>query len=183
MKKLLGVILGIIVGTHLIGALGLGAIFIAKKYGWIPADLPSRREPSLSHKLARANSGIIHGVLVTAYDGHDAECVAQYASLPEPHVTAKGIDVDTPGIAADFDVFPPGTKITILQLGETFTVDDTGKAMRDDAEQGIYHLDLRVPAYYEDERSPEEARRLAHERAKQFGRQLMTIVVELPDSR
>jgi 3D (Asp-Asp-Asp) domain-containing protein len=58
--------------------------------------------------------------------------------------TATGRNANHPGIAADFATFPPGTEIFIPGKG-TFKVDDTGGAMRQDAKQGIRHIDLRIP--------------------------------------
>jgi 3D (Asp-Asp-Asp) domain-containing protein len=62
--------------------------------------------------------------------------------------TATGRNANLhPGIAADFKMFPPGTKIYIPGKG-SFPVDDTGGAMRRDAKKGIRHIDLRIIPHY-----------------------------------
>ncbi len=144
---------------------------------------------SPTKKLSQVTPGIIPDVLVTAYDPYDKICVGPYAHEvpflpPSPcWVTSNGADAETPGLAADLSVFPLGTKVSLPGLG-TFVVDDTGEQVQLDAANGIYHLDLRMPADYKKfPGAPKKAREMAHVRATDFGAPRMVIEVEPPDER
>lgn len=54
----------------------------------------------------------------------------------------------TLGVAADPKLLPYGTKLEIPGVGLR-TVDDAGGAMRQNAEKGIYHIDLRMHSHPE----------------------------------
>jgi 3D (Asp-Asp-Asp) domain-containing protein len=84
--------------------------------------------------------------------------------------TATGKDANHPGIAADFSMFPPGTKIA-LPGRDALSVDDTGGAMRQDARKGICHIDLRIP------RSS-----TAHRHAREIGKQWIDAYVIFPQN-
>lgn len=79
-------------------------------------------------------------------------CPCQICCEKTPHdknygVTAKGKNAFIPnGVAADFGLLPPGTKISIPGIGLR-VVDDTGRDMRAAARQGIYHIDVRMKTH------------------------------------
>lgn len=90
--------------------------------------------------------------------------------------TATGRDANLPGIAADFKLLPPGTKIFIPGRG-TFVVDDTGGQMRIDArEKGIYHLDLRIPPPYH-LHDHLTAQKIAYQEAYDIGKKWINVYI------
>ena len=52
------------------------------------------------------------------------------------------------GVAADPELLPYRTKLNIPGIGIK-EVDDTGGAMRQDAKEDIYHIDVRMPSHSE----------------------------------
>jgi hypothetical protein len=102
------------------------------------------------------------------------------AYVPENPTTATGRNANSPGIAADWGVFPPGTRISIPGKG-TFTVDDTGGALRRDAKKGIRHIDLRIPPSYPNSK-PTIAYKIAYRHAMTIGKQWIDAYVLLPQN-
>jgi len=76
-------------------------------------------------------------------------------------ITSTGNDARRPGVAADIRHFPYGTRLLIPGVGAR-VVDDTGKALRKDAKNGIVHIDVRFSR---------------HNDAVKFGRQQLTVEV------
>lgn len=90
--------------------------------------------------------------------------------------TATGRNANLPGIAADFKLLPPGTKVLIPGRG-TFVVDDTGGQMRIDArKKGIYHLDLRIPPPYH-RHDHSTAQNIAYREAYDIGKQWIDVYI------
>lgn len=86
-------------------------------------------------------------MLVTAYCLCE-KCCGKWAKLPN-RVTSTGDDATIcDGVAADPKLLPYRTKLWIPGLG-CREVDDTGGAMRQDAERGIFHIDVRFPSHRE----------------------------------
>lgn len=120
--------------------------------GWVSLPRPVG-EPPPGHRWVE--------VLTTAY----CPC-AKCCGADADGMTSIGRPVDRfpYGIAAAPKLVPYRTWLSIPGYGE-FMVDDTGGAMRQSAERGIVHLDLRFKT---------------HERALQWGRRPMWIAI--PDS-
>lgn len=98
---------------------------------------------------------------ITAYDPYSEICVGSWAHV-FPRRTATGADAEKPGLGADFDWFPPGTRVKIPGVG-LLTVDDTGGGARQAAKRGIAHFDVRMP------RRRGETNEDAYRRAVAFG--------------
>lgn len=81
---------------------------------------------------------------VTAY------CPCEKCCGPEAiGLTSTGKDAyKDQGVAADPILLSYGTKLRIPDIG-ILTVDDTGKAMRDDRKKRICHIDVRFPTHKE----------------------------------
>ena len=83
-------------------------------------------------------------------------------------LTALGDNAfDFKGVAADFHLLPKRARLAIPGVGIK-EVDDTGKAMRDDAKQGIYHIDVRMPT---------------HQQALSFGVKWLKVIISPPQRR
>lgn len=70
--------------------------------------------------------------------------VVEQCNADPEHTATMTKAYTTYGIAADPDAIPYGTVMRVPGYGE-FKVDDTGKAMRRSWDQGVVHLDLRIP--------------------------------------
>lgn len=90
--------------------------------------------------LSQENKALWQEMKVTAYDPMDPKSVGKW--LDGKTATGKNALVFD-GVAADFGLLPPGTKLYIPGIGEK-VVDDTGGAMRRAAKRGRYHIDLRM---------------------------------------
>lgn len=87
-------------------------------------------------------------MLVTAYCLCE-QCCGKWARVPGKRVTSIGDDANVfDGVAADPKLLPYRTKLDIPGIGIK-EVDDTGGAMRKDAENGICHIDVRFPSHQE----------------------------------
>jgi len=62
--------------------------------------------------------------------------------------TTTGKNAYTPGVAADLNLVPIGTKLKIPGIG-ALTVDDTGRDMREAAKEGLHHIDVRFLTHQE----------------------------------
>lgn len=82
-------------------------------------------------------------------------------------LTSTGKNANQSGAAADPRLLPYGTILEIPGVGFR-KVDDTGGKMRQDAERGIYHIDIRFWG-------PK-----AHKRARTFGVQELLVKVWFP---
>ena len=76
-------------------------------------------------------------------------------------ITSAGNDARKPGVAADVRRFPYGTRLAIPGVGVR-VVDDTGKALRKDAKNGVARIDVRFSK---------------HKDAVKFGRKLVLVKV------
>jgi len=70
--------------------------------------------------------------------------VAEQCNDDPEHTATMTKAKETYGIAADPRALPYGTVLRIPGYGE-FKTDDTGRAMRDSWNEGVVHLDLRIP--------------------------------------
>jgi 3D (Asp-Asp-Asp) domain-containing protein len=89
-----------------------------------------------------------------------AICCEEYAAAGRTS-TGRDVRVHPFGIASDHRQVPPGTVLDVPGYGRAI-VDDTGGAMRQDARQGIVHLDLRF---------------VEHREARRWGRRRMWIAM------
>jgi len=98
----------------------------------------------VSAVLAETNNTRVIRMMVTAY------CPCRICCGKDADgKTSTGKDAfKTLGVAAEPKLLPYGTKLEIPGVGVR-VVDDTGGAMRQDAEKGIYHIDLRFPNHKE----------------------------------
>jgi len=99
-------------------------------------------------------------MVVTAYDPWD-KCVGKFAekNKKDPILRKKW---SGPGVASANKLLPLGTRLWIPTIDYRGRVDDNGGAMREDARQGIYHIDLRLQS---------------HLKALRFGRHILVVFV------
>ncbi len=98
---------------------------------------------------------------VTAYCPCE-ECCGEWAQYGPNRLLRFGHKACEPiGVAADPELLDYGTVLEIPGAG-TREVDDTGGVMRQDAKQGIYHIDVRMAT---------------HKQAKNWGVQWLDVAV------
>ncbi len=133
---------------------------------WIP-DAPDIEIVAPEGRTATPEARRSHWVMakVTAY------CPCALCCGPDARgVTATGTKTSRHpyGLAADPRLLPYGTRVRIpgylegTHPGDWWPVDDTGGAMRQDAEQGVLHIDCRLRS---------------HSSARQFGVRYMWVEV------
>lgn len=101
------------------------------------------------------------------------------AYVPNPgSLTSTGKDANaSPGIAADFEVFPQGTKLFLPNKG-IFTVDDTGGFRLTDPQKGVLrHIDLRIVPLYGPGVDPRVAFTEAVALANKIGRRTIRVYI------
>ena len=135
-------------------SLRLGRVFLffyAVFVVWFLSDKISIAPPPETMASAAPKERLLM-MKVTAYCPFDRQCVGRWTRYGRT-ATGRNARKTFDGVATDFGLLPPGTRIFIPGIGEK-VVDDTGGAMRHSAEKGIYHIDLRMNS---------------HKKAKEFG--------------
>ena len=79
--------------------------------------------------------------VVTAY------CPCRVCCGPNARgITSTGQDARQSGCAVDPRLIPYGCRVRIPGVGWR-TADDTGSAMREHGEKGVFHIDVRMPSH------------------------------------